>query len=91
MRGVAYAIKRSKSCLLHYNNTLCLESRHRYPRFSVWRIGSVLYSYRSQPPKGAGIYSYYNTERKTASEASSGGLGSDNWLVTRGLGFGYGW
>ena len=39
--------------------------------------------YRSQPPN-------YNTERKTASEASSGGLGSDNRLVTRGLSLGYG-
>ena len=32
-----------------------------------------------------------STERKTASEASSGGLGFGNRLVTRGLGFGYGW
>ena len=35
------------------------------------------------------IIKIYNTERKTAS--GGGGLGSDNRLVTRNLGFRYGW
>ena len=49
---VASASVYSPTWMLHsscnnnnYYITLCLESRHRYPRFSAWSTGNVLYSY----------------------------------------------
>ena len=61
-----------------YFETLCLEYRHRYPRFSAWGTGSAIIAIDPSSPKGAVIYSYIVeraiTERKEDSEARSSGF-----------------
>ena len=74
------------------SGTLCLESRHWYRRFSAWSTGNVLYSYTDpSPQRGLGFIAIslqsVLSARRLVSEASSGGLGFGNRLVTRGLGF----
>ena len=79
--------------LIHF--TLCLEYRHRYPRFSAWSTGSAIIAIDPSPRRGLGsiaiLYNRLLLSARRLVRLGAQGLGFGNRLVrlvAGGLGFG---